>query len=248
MKKILLLICLVIVFSLSVTAQPGIKFNNNRHDFGNVAEGSYPTWIFIFHNSGNQDLKLIDVKASCGCTSPQWSKDPIKPGDSGEVKVVFNTNGYAGRPFSKSVTVTTNISENNEQKQEFLFIQGNVMAKVIEPPQYAIKFSESKHDLGSLKPGKKIVWPITIVNDGDSTITIKNIVSTCSCISFKDEVITIAPHKFVAINATLKTKGITPKTLNETIKVVTNLAVNTTKVISEKGYLVTVIIADTKKK
>jgi hypothetical protein len=248
MKTFLSVIALTLFIYVSVSAQPGIKFKDTRHEFGSVPEGSYPTWVFKFVNTGNQELKLTDVKASCGCTSPQWSRDPIKPGDSGEVKVVFNSAGYAGRQFAKSVTITTNITENNQPKQEFLFIQGNVAAKIPEIPQYPVKFTELKHDLGTLKPGKKMIWPILILNEGDSTITVKEINSTCSCITFQKGIVTVPPHQTVGFNATIKTKGISPKTLNETIKLVTNLPVNTTKRISEKGYLVTVTITDNKKK
>ena len=246
MKKIVLLICLGIYFSVSVSAQPGIKFKETKHEFGNVPEGSYPTWDFTFVNNGNQDLKLTDVKASCGCTSPQWSRDPIKPGDSGQVKVVFNSNGYAGRQFAKSVTVTTNIMENGQPKQEFLFIQGNVVSKLVEIPQYPAKFSETKHDLGSVKPGKKVKWPITVMNDGDSTLSIKDIISTCSCITFDKKVMTIAPHQSLIINATLNTKGITPKLLSETIKVLTNIPAKNLKFLSEEGYLLNVTVSGDK--
>ena len=245
MKKLVLPICLGIILSVSVSAQPDFKFNDTRHEFGTVPENSYPTWVFKFANTGNQDLKLIDVKASCGCTSPQWSRDPIKPGDSGQVKVVFNSSGYSGRPFAKSVTITTNITENGQPKQEYLFIQGTVMATI---PQYPIKFTESKHNLGTLQQGKKMTWPITILNEGDSTIKIKGITSSCSCITFKKGSFSIAPHKLIVINGKIKTKGISPKILTESIKVTTNLPVNITKMISEKGYSVTVNISDSKTK
>jgi hypothetical protein len=248
MKKLLFVYLLGIVISASVSAQPQIKFNDTRHEFGDVPDGSFPTWIFKFVNSGNQDLTITEVKASCGCTSPQWTREPIKPGDSGEVKVVFNSNGYAGRPFAKNVNVITNAIENGQPKQEFLFIQGKVVPKVIEPPQYPVKFSEQKHDLGTLKPGKKATWPVMIMNDGDSTLIVRNILSSCPCITFKKGDVTIAPHSSVVINATLATKGIAPKTLNENIKVATNIPVTSTKALSDKGLQVTCIIAETPKK
>lgn len=247
MKNFLLSICFVLFISTLVSAQPALKFNDTRHEFGDVIDGSYPTWVFSFINNGNQELKLTEVKASCGCTSPQWSRDPIKPGDSGQVKVVFNSNGYAGRQFAKSVTITTNIIENGQPKQEFLFIQGNVVTKIIEVPQYPAKFSEVKHDIGSIKPGKKVKWPITIVNDGDSTITIQDIISTCSCITFDKKVMKIAPHQSLAINATLNSKGITPKSLSETIKVLTNIPTKNMKLLSETGYIISVTISADKK-
>jgi hypothetical protein len=243
MKKLLLSVCLGLFISTLVSAQPGIKFNDTRHEFGNVLDGTFPTWVFSFINNGNQELKLTDVKASCGCTSPQWSREPIKPGDSGQVKVVFNSNGYAGRQFAKNVTVTTNIMENGQAKQEFLFIQGNVVSKLIEIPQYPAKFSEPKHDLGSVKPGKKVKWPINIMNEGDSTLRIKDIITTCSCITFDKKVMTIAPHQSLIINATLTTKGIDPKSLTETIKVMTNIPAKNMKLLSEDGYTLNVTIS-----
>jgi hypothetical protein len=247
MKKVILLFTLGIVMTISVSAQAVLKFKENRHDFGNVNDNTYPTWVFSFVNTGNQDLKLTDVKASCGCTTPQWSSDPIKPGDSGQIKVVFNAAGYAGRQFSKSITVTTNIIENGQAKQDFLFIQGNVLAKVPVIPQYAIKFTEPKHDIGTIKPRKKIKFPVTILNDGDSTVTIKEIISSCTCITYKKGEYKIAPHQSIGINITLKTKGIEPKLLNETIKVTTNIPIINTKALSETGCIITADISNAKK-
>ena len=247
MKRIFGLICFVVI-SASMSAQPGIKFNDTRHEFGTVPDGSYPTWVFKFVNSGNEDLKLTEVKASCGCTSPQWSREPIKPGDSGEVKVVFNSNGYSGRQFAKSVTVTTNIVENGQPRLEILFIQGFVMAKVVEPPQYPVKFTEAKHDLGTIKPGKKMVWPIMIMNEGDSVLTVKDIKSSCPCITFQKGVITIPPHQTAGINATINTKGNAQTSYNETIKVTTNIPVANTKALSERGYQVAVKLEESTKK
>jgi len=236
MKNLLFSLCLGLFITTFVSAQPGLKFNDTRHEFSDVVEGTYPTWVFSFINNGNQDLKLTDVKASCGCTSPFWSRDPIKPGDSGQVKVVFNSNGYAGRQFAKSVTITTNIMENGQPKQEFLFINGKVVSKMPEIPQYPAKFSEVKHDLGIVKPGKKVKWPIMIINNGDSILSVKDVICTCSCITFDQKIMTIAPHQSAGINATLNTKGITPKSLSETIKVLTNIPAKNLKALSEDGY------------
>jgi hypothetical protein len=246
MKKFLFLFCFGLFFSTLVSAQPSIKFNDTRHEFGKVLEGTFPTWVFSFVNNGNQELKLTDVKASCGCTSPQWSREPIKPGDSGQVKVVFNSAGYAGRQFAKSVTVTTNITENGQPKQEFLFIQGDVVSKLPEIPQYPAKFAETKHDLGMVKPGKKVKWPIIIVNEGDSTLIIKDVISTCSCITFDKKAMVIAPHQSAGVNATFSSKGITPKLLNETIKVLTNIPPKNIKLLSEDGYILNVNVSDQK--
>ena len=87
-------------------AQPKIKFEKREHNFGDVVDGSFPSTIFKFTNTGDKNLVLQKVQSSCGCTSPSWPREPIPPGESGEVKVMFNTRGYKNKSFVKSVMIT----------------------------------------------------------------------------------------------------------------------------------------------
>lgn len=91
-------------------AAPGITFDKTTHDFGVVAQGKPVTYKFIVTNTGKADLIIgadpTPVKASCGCTTPNWTKTAIKPGETGFVEATYNA-ANAG-PFTKTVTVPSN--------------------------------------------------------------------------------------------------------------------------------------------
>jgi hypothetical protein len=83
------------------------KFDKIEHDFGKVTEGPQATTEFTVKNIGKEPLTISNVQASCGCTVPSWTKEPIAPGATGNIKAIYNTQGRPG-PFTKSLTVTTN--------------------------------------------------------------------------------------------------------------------------------------------
>src|SRR6478735_5633771 len=84
-----------------------IKFEETIHDFGSFKEGTLATHEFIFINTGTVPLVLTHVQPSCGCTSPEWSKEPIPPGGKGKIKAVYNSYGRPGN-FQKYITVKSN--------------------------------------------------------------------------------------------------------------------------------------------
>ena len=84
-----------------------LDFKTDIHDFGTVEEGPTADYEFSFTNTGKEPIILQNVHASCGCTTPSYSKDPVLPGKTGIVKASYNTNGRPG-PFTKSITVATN--------------------------------------------------------------------------------------------------------------------------------------------
>jgi hypothetical protein len=226
-------------FGLSAISQTNVKqadlsFKETTHQFVDVIEGNLAIFNFGFKNTGNAKLLLKNVKASCGCTSPSWPHDSINPGDSGHIKVAFNSNGYAGRTFSKSVTITTNINEGGQDKMAFLYINGNVI-----PKQYPIKFSEPSRSLGDIKKGKPIQWNINLVNDGDSVVNIKEIKASNTFITVKPAAMIIAPHQSLTLAIILATKDIEPKDISESVKVITHMDINSTMEITSKGYQIT---------
>lgn len=100
---------LVGLFScLTVFAQPVIIFSQKSHDFGTIKEvnGSV-SYQFEFVNNGNAPILIKNVESSCGCTSPEWSKQPVLPGKSGFVKAIFDPKERPGR-FEKTITVSSN--------------------------------------------------------------------------------------------------------------------------------------------
>jgi hypothetical protein len=86
---------------------PAIQFNSLEHDFGKVREGEKVIWYFKYTNSGDQNLLLLSANASCGCTVPEYSKEPIPPGKEGMIKLVFDTTGRSGKQI-KTVTIESN--------------------------------------------------------------------------------------------------------------------------------------------
>ncbi len=86
---------------------PAITFEKTEYDFGRIYEGEKVKCNFKFSNTGKSDLIITNAKASCGCTVPDYPKNPVKPGESGSVSVEFNSHNRTGQQ-NKSVTITTN--------------------------------------------------------------------------------------------------------------------------------------------
>lgn len=103
---------------------PIIEFSTKEYDFGTVVEGEKVEGTFIVTNKGKTDLLITQVKPSCGCTTPDWTKEAIAPGKSGEIKFLFNSKGRVGKQ-NKSITVKSNA----EKLNEVIRIKGTVTAK-----------------------------------------------------------------------------------------------------------------------
>ena len=103
---------------------PIFQFETETHNFENIFAGEVVSYSFKFKNVGKADLLISDAKASCGCTVPEYPKTPIKPGDSGLVKVTFNSAGKQGL-INKSVTLMANTVPNTKA----LVITGFVVVK-----------------------------------------------------------------------------------------------------------------------
>ncbi len=84
-----------------------LVFDNEVHDFGTVPEGPAADYEFKFKNTGKEPINLQTVNASCGCTTPSWSKEPVLPGKTGSIKASYATQGRPGG-FTKSITVVSN--------------------------------------------------------------------------------------------------------------------------------------------
>ena len=110
MKRILLSLVLGIVSLIAINAEDYAQatFPVQSHDFGLIAEKNGPvSCTFEVINTGNKPLLILDVLVSCGCTKPEFSTKPIKPGKKGKIKVTFSPAGRAGA-FHKSIKVKTN--------------------------------------------------------------------------------------------------------------------------------------------
>jgi len=86
---------------------PIMKFEKETHDFGKIKAGDKITYEYKFTNTGKSPLIISDAKASCGCTTPVWPHTPIKPGESGGIKVTFDSAQKMGLQ-DKQIVVTAN--------------------------------------------------------------------------------------------------------------------------------------------
>lgn len=127
MKKVLLFAGLL--FSVATQAQTGVPakpaenetllLKQTNYDFGKIQQGRPVTHVFEIRNNGKEALRIENVQASCGCTTPEWSYDPVQPGGTTTLKVGYNS--AAEGPFSKTVTIFYN---GNQTK--VITISGNV--------------------------------------------------------------------------------------------------------------------------
>ena len=93
---------------------PEMTFVEKEFDFGDIKQGDKVDHTFNFKNTGEADLIITNAQASCGCTIPDYPKDtPIKPGESGKIKVTFNSAGKSG-PTMKTITISCNTESGNE--------------------------------------------------------------------------------------------------------------------------------------
>ncbi|TSE06802.1 MULTISPECIES: DUF1573 domain-containing protein [Aquimarina] len=92
---------------------PVMTFSEIEHDFGTINEGDVVEHKFAFTNTGKAPLVIVSAKGSCGCTVPEWPKEPIAPGATGEMLVKFNSNGKPNQQ-TKQVTITANTESGKE--------------------------------------------------------------------------------------------------------------------------------------
>ena len=104
---------------------PEITFKETNHDFGNIEFKGNGSYEFVFINTGNEPLILTQPKSSCGCTVPEWPRQPILPGESNVIKVTYKNTDRPGS-FNKYVTVFSNALINKEVK---LHIKGTILAE-----------------------------------------------------------------------------------------------------------------------
>lgn len=154
-----LLICLLL--SVSAMAQKAVlNFDVKEHDFGKINEEvGKITYEFEFVNKGTSPLVVNRVQASCGCTTPVWTKEPIEPGKRGSITVTYSTTGRPGA-FAKSITVYSNAID----EQMMLLIKGDVI-----PKQNADRASYYPVNLGGLMSKAKFIQMNNIVKGDKQT-------------------------------------------------------------------------------
>ncbi len=140
MKRFFTLLALFSCLTFALNAQsqapsvaPGtgspeaMTFEKTEIDYGTIEQNSDPYRTFTFTNTGEEPIIITNAVGSCGCTVPSYSKTPVAPGESGEIKVRYATDRLG--KFRKRVTLTTNVSE----EPVVLTIMGDVLEKPAQP-------------------------------------------------------------------------------------------------------------------
>ena len=178
MKKMLFpgLFLFVALFAVNFSAisqsNGKIEFARMQHDFGKINEEKGPVEVvFSFKNIGSSPISLQSVKASCGCTTPEWSREPVAPGTEGFVKAVYNPRNRPGR-FHKTVTVRTD----GQPEVVVLKIGGEVIPRPKGPADWYpvesgnLRYSSSHVAFGNVLHNGTDTASVQLYNQGNSPL------------------------------------------------------------------------------
>lgn len=200
MKKVFFyFLTLAVFFSFSAFSQKTaqIEFDTLNHNFGKIKEeGGDAICTFYFTNTGNDTLKLLNVKPGCGCTSADWTKTPVLPGGRGYIKAGYNPKGRVG-PFNKSIMVTSNAAE---KPNVTLIISGEVLAKPKTTIDYYpvnsgnLHFNTNHISFGDTKSTEIKADSLKLYNTWNKPITM-SFNSIPAFVKIQPELLTIEPGK-----------------------------------------------------
>ena len=187
MKKTILFFFAIIALSVVSFAQDKIKFEETTHDFGVHDKGTPTDFTFVFKNMDTKDVALKSVKASCGCTTPNWTSTPVKPNEKGEIAVSYDAKRVG--QFTKNITVIYDTTQppviltikgemkETEQKEEENHAGHDHAAQVQKSlynytfPQGNISFEKNAEEVGVIDTDKTRQMTFRIKNTGNETIT-----------------------------------------------------------------------------
>lgn len=198
----LLLCVLGLLMPTAGKAQPKIAFDKTQHNFGVVEESeNYIYHKFIVTNKGNKPLVIDRVETSCGCTSPEWTKDSIMPGQQGYVQARYETIKRVG-PFTKSLTVYSNA----DIPFVHLDIKGEVKASEhkADPEDLSmlpfttygyVSLNKTVIDFGPVQDNAKDTQTVIVTNESEQEVVFYSPVFECKCLSIADYPAKLEPHE-----------------------------------------------------
>ena len=180
MKRLSLLLAGLLFFCGWVMSQnEKIKFNETEHDFGIIGEKDGNAYFdFILTNNTDATLIVTNVTASCGCTTPQWTREPVEPGKTGTVTAIYNPLGRIGS-FSKVITVHTNQPNPVYLKIRGEVVSGELASKKVSPEvEYPIALGDYLLKAKTLNFDKMVIGEaktirLEVYNKSDKSITQK---------------------------------------------------------------------------
>jgi len=205
-KKVLTLSFISLSITFAQLMSPKATVQSTEYDFGNIEQGKMVEFNFMITNTGGDILKITDVRASCGCTAAKPDKSELKPGESTAIKVAFNSSGRLGAQ-QKYVYVVTSDPSNKEIR---LKISGNILApgtSLTSEKLPKIYFPETQFDFGKVKEGNVVSHTFKFINNGKTSLDIKDIKTSCGCTAALVSSKKIEPGKDGTIKVDLDTKN-----------------------------------------
>ena len=166
---------LIASFAITAWGQPKMQLSSNDHNFGTFKEeAGRQTYDFTVTNAGDSPLVIQNIVASCGCTTPEWTKSPISPGGKGKITAIYDP---ANRPgaFNKTLSVYTN----SKPQVAVLTIKGDVVPreKTVEElftfPVGAVRFESNHLAFTSVRKNEKKIRVMQVVNTSDAPAKIE---------------------------------------------------------------------------
>jgi hypothetical protein len=174
MKRFILLFS-ILVLSASLFAQPMMKLSDSEHNFGTFKEeAGRQTYNFIVTNAGNSPLVIQNIVASCGCTTPEWTREPIPAGAKGKITAIYDPKDRPGQ-FDKTLSVYTN----SKPEIVVLRIKGEVIPheKTIEElftfPVGAVRFESNHLAFTNVKKTEKKIRIMQIINPSSEPVKVE---------------------------------------------------------------------------
>jgi hypothetical protein len=219
----------------------GVKFEHENFDFGTFDEGKLAEHTFVFTNKTGKIVTINNVQASCGCTTPSWTKEPIISNGQGKITAAYNSEGRPGA-FSKTITVV--LTEEGKENQTFvLAIKGNVLGKQksnAENINGILTLEKDTHNFGKLQAGQRVAKTFTFKNTGTNDLSILSLYSQCNCVTHK-----LNPNKVILPNETAELELIYTPTQatskDEMVVLFTNSTTQPQVIITLKGEVVQAI-------
>lgn len=225
-KKILLIFSFFFTVVLAQAQKPMASIEPEEYNFGTIKEGETASHDFTILNSGDDTLKILDVRASCGCTAVKPEKSSLPPGESTLLHVTFNSKGKHGKQ-TKIVYVKTNDPKHKIYRTKFIgevVVNDDVPGKSGNEASEAapkIFFPVNEHNFGKVQEGEVVNYTFKISNKGKDNLEIKNVKTSCGCTAALIDDKIIEPGKEEDLKVELNTKNRSGK-LTRTITVTSN--------------------------
>jgi hypothetical protein len=182
MRKLgILLLFVTVACSKGQSSSPKIYAPIDHFDFGKVVAGEIVKHDFEIQNTGNAELNIKNVSASCGCTAAKPEKSVLKPGEKSNINVSFNSSNRIGEQ-EKFIYVVSDDQQTPELK---FLLKGIVvdksvgLSKDVKTPKLVLL--ETQHDFGDVEEGKVVETYIEFKNDGQEVLTINDVKTSCGC-------------------------------------------------------------------